>query len=56
MSEPLTTGHCASILIQYCPACIGGTVFGRPLDEGGDIHVATDGNFHHCYACDVQAW
>jgi hypothetical protein len=22
-------------------------LFGRPLSEGGDIHVATDGNFHH---------
>ncbi|KAI5986587.1 hypothetical protein EDD15DRAFT_2148813, partial [Pisolithus albus] len=21
--------------------------FGRPLAGGGDIHVATDGNFHH---------
>ncbi|EGN93582.1 hypothetical protein SERLA73DRAFT_63558 [Serpula lacrymans var. lacrymans S7.3] len=45
--EPLTTGHYASILIQRCPACFGGTVFGRPLDEGGDIHITTDGNFHH---------
>jgi len=22
-------------------------MFGRPLSEGGDLHVATDGNFHH---------
>ena len=22
-------------------------LFGRPLDQGGDIHVAMDGNFHH---------
>jgi len=22
-------------------------LYGRPSDEGGDIHVATDGNFHH---------
>lgn len=38
---------CASILLQRCPACFGGTTFGWPLAEGGDIHVATDGNFHH---------
>lgn len=38
---------CTSILVQRCPACFGGTAFGRPLAEGGDIHVATDGNFHH---------
>ncbi|KAG1852574.1 hypothetical protein C8R48DRAFT_611698, partial [Suillus tomentosus] len=31
------------------PACFGGTLFGRPIDQGGDIHVATDGNFHHCH-------
>ena len=40
---------CADILIQRCPACFGGTLFGRPLDQGGDIHVAMDGNFHHCH-------
>ena len=38
---------CAQILIQRCPACFGGTSFGRSLENGGDIHVATDGNFHH---------
>ncbi|KIM65573.1 hypothetical protein SCLCIDRAFT_112809, partial [Scleroderma citrinum Foug A] len=27
--------------------CFGGTLFGRLLDKGGDIHIATDGNFHH---------
>ncbi|KAG2113977.1 hypothetical protein DEU56DRAFT_874329 [Suillus clintonianus] len=32
--------HCASILVER-------VLFGRPLDQGGDIHVATDGNFHH---------
>ncbi|KAG1879878.1 hypothetical protein F4604DRAFT_1923085 [Suillus subluteus] len=40
-------GQCAAILMQRCPACFGGVLFGRPLSEGGDIHVATDGNFHH---------
>ncbi|KAF8425009.1 hypothetical protein L210DRAFT_3421530, partial [Boletus edulis BED1] len=38
---------CAQVLIQRCPACFGSTKFGKPLDDGGDIHVATDGNFHH---------
>lgn len=47
-SKPsLTPGSCASIFIQCCPACFGGTAFGRPLTDGADIHVATDGNFHH---------
>ncbi|KAG2092828.1 uncharacterized protein F5147DRAFT_821605 [Suillus discolor] len=39
--------RCASILTQRCPACFGGIAFGQDLSEGGDIHVATDGNFHH---------
>ncbi|KAG1845655.1 hypothetical protein F4604DRAFT_1884256 [Suillus subluteus] len=43
----LLQGKCASILMQRCPACFGGALFGRPLSDGGDIHVATDGNFHH---------
>ena len=43
----LFRSSCAEILIQRCPACFGGMLFGRPLDKGGDIHVATDGNFHH---------
>ncbi|KAI6144433.1 hypothetical protein BKA82DRAFT_3983238, partial [Pisolithus tinctorius] len=38
-----------SILVQRCPTCFAGTTFGRLLSEGGDIHVATDGNFHHCH-------
>jgi hypothetical protein len=38
---------CSPLLVQRCPACFGGTTFGRPLAEGGDFHVATDGNFHH---------
>ena len=44
---PPSRGSCPKILIQRCPACFGGTLFGRSLDQGGDIHVATDGNFHH---------
>ena len=45
--DGLSRGSCAELLIQWCPACFGGTLFGRLLHEGGDIHVATDGNFHH---------
>ena len=45
--ESLSQSSCAEILVQRCPACFGGISFGRPLDDGGDIHVATDGNFHH---------
>lgn len=40
-------GRCAPLLVQRCPACFGGVLHGRPTDEGGDVHVATDGNFHH---------
>ncbi|KAG2092122.1 uncharacterized protein F5147DRAFT_657744 [Suillus discolor] len=39
--------QCSPLLVQRCPACFGGTLYGRPTDDGGDIHVATDGNFHH---------
>ncbi|KAG2087542.1 uncharacterized protein F5147DRAFT_790688 [Suillus discolor] len=39
--------RCATIPLQRCPACFGRVSFGRQLEEGGDIHVATDGNFHH---------
>ncbi|KAG2054503.1 hypothetical protein BDR06DRAFT_1049502 [Suillus hirtellus] len=46
-STVLQHGRCAPLLVQRCPACFGGTLFGRPISEGGDIHVATDGNFHH---------
>jgi len=45
--ESSSRSSCAEILIQRCPACFGGTSFGSPLDNGSDIHVATDGNFHH---------
>jgi len=45
--EASSQSSCAKSLIQRCPACFGGTSFGRPLDNGGDIHVATDSNFHH---------
>ncbi|KAG2121677.1 hypothetical protein BD769DRAFT_1629375 [Suillus cothurnatus] len=43
----LVKGRCSSILMQHCPACFAGMLFERPLSKGGDIHIATDGNFHH---------
>jgi len=39
--------ECSRLLQQRCPACFAGNVFGRSFKEGGDIHVALDGNFHH---------
>ena len=48
ISKPSSTDKLpASILVQHCPACFGGTKFGTSLEDGGDIHVAMDGNFHH---------
>ncbi|GLB45913.1 hypothetical protein LshimejAT787_3800020 [Lyophyllum shimeji] len=44
---PLTPGQCARILQQRCPACFGGTHFGRLGEDGADIHVSVDGNFNH---------
>ncbi|KAG8214169.1 hypothetical protein J3R82DRAFT_10946 [Butyriboletus roseoflavus] len=49
--SPLIAGSCAQILIQHCLACFGGSTFGRNITDGGDIHVAMDGNFHHCHCC-----
>lgn len=46
-SPTLHPGRCAPLLVQRCPACFGGILYGRSPDDGGDIHVATDGNFHH---------
>ncbi|KAF8120635.1 hypothetical protein EV363DRAFT_75075 [Boletus edulis] len=46
---PILRNHLCPLLVQHCPACFGGTAFGRPLAEGGDIHVATHGNFRHCH-------
>jgi len=43
----LSRGSCAPTLVQCCPACFGGQDFGHLLDNGGDIHVAMDRNFHH---------
>jgi hypothetical protein len=46
-TSTLTPGQCARILRQLCPACFGGTSFGRSFDDGGDFHNCIDGNFHH---------
>ncbi|KAG2096052.1 uncharacterized protein F5147DRAFT_747619 [Suillus discolor] len=43
--------QCTPLLVQRCPACFAGILHGRSTDEGGDIHVAMDGNFHHCHRC-----
>ncbi|KAJ7575335.1 hypothetical protein C8J56DRAFT_1032566 [Mycena floridula] len=43
----LKPGQCAQFLQDLCPACFGGRLFGRTFQQGGDIHVSTDGNFHH---------
>ncbi|KAG7098406.1 hypothetical protein E1B28_000365 [Marasmius oreades] len=42
----LAPGECTSLLQQLCPACFGGREFGRSFNEGGDIHVALDGNLY----------
>ncbi|KAJ8076923.1 hypothetical protein AAF712_011238 [Marasmius tenuissimus] len=45
--KPLAAGQCAGYLQRLCPACFGGQRFGESFQNGGDIHVALDGNFHH---------
>ncbi|EMD36683.1 hypothetical protein CERSUDRAFT_73743 [Gelatoporia subvermispora B] len=39
--------QCSSFLQCRCPACFGGSNWGRSLAAGGDIVVAVDGNFSH---------
>ncbi|KAL0062006.1 hypothetical protein AAF712_011162 [Marasmius tenuissimus] len=43
----MSPGQCSAYLQRLCPACFGGNMFGQSFNEGGDIHVALDGNFHH---------
>ncbi|KAF9231359.1 hypothetical protein BU15DRAFT_68400, partial [Melanogaster broomeanus] len=43
-AKPLPPNSCATLLVQWCPACFGGNSFRKPLSDGGDIHVATDGD------------
>ncbi|TFK63382.1 hypothetical protein BDN72DRAFT_775931 [Pluteus cervinus] len=47
VQHQLTRGQAARALVNRCPACFGHTEWGRPLNNGGDIHVCLDGNFHH---------
>ncbi|KAI9571062.1 hypothetical protein HD554DRAFT_2203599 [Boletus coccyginus] len=46
-NTPLAPTSCAQVLVQRCPACFSETIFSKSLTAGGDIHVSTDGNFHH---------
>ncbi|OSD03347.1 hypothetical protein PYCCODRAFT_1477197 [Trametes coccinea BRFM310] len=42
----LVPGRCHRILQKRCPACFGGTRFGRDFRrDGGDIHLAMDATF-----------
>ncbi|KAJ7573032.1 hypothetical protein C8J56DRAFT_805348 [Mycena floridula] len=43
----LSAGECDQFLQDACPACFGGCLWGRSFQQGGDVHVSTDGNFHH---------
>ena len=43
----LISRSCVQTLVQHCPVCFSRTIFGKSLTEGGDIHVSTDGIFHH---------
>ncbi|KAI6021174.1 hypothetical protein EDC04DRAFT_2869850 [Pisolithus marmoratus] len=47
--QDTTASLCTNILVQHCPACFRGQKFGHLLDNGGDIHIAMDGNFYHCH-------
>ncbi|KAK1225518.1 hypothetical protein PQX77_011537 [Marasmius sp. AFHP31] len=46
-AEARRPSQCHEYLQRTCPACFGGETFGRSFNEGGDIHVALDGNLHH---------
>ncbi|KAI0676695.1 hypothetical protein C8Q78DRAFT_960079 [Trametes maxima] len=39
-------GQCSRLLQKRCPACFGGTQFGRSFTKlGGDVHIALDATF-----------
>ncbi|KAH6902371.1 hypothetical protein BKA70DRAFT_1229028 [Coprinopsis sp. MPI-PUGE-AT-0042] len=46
-SGHLSSGECAHFLQQLCPLCFGGDMYGRPVEDGADIHISIDGNFNH---------
>ncbi|KAI5983565.1 hypothetical protein F5J12DRAFT_729693, partial [Pisolithus orientalis] len=54
-SKQFSLSQCASILVQKCPACFTGCTFGQLLSDGGDIHIALDGNFHHRHQCSASS-
>ncbi|KAI1790619.1 hypothetical protein LXA43DRAFT_882467 [Ganoderma leucocontextum] len=57
--ESVTTEFCNRFLQKLCPACFGGTRFGRSFEkEGGDIHVAIDATFsqRHNVAAGESPW
>ncbi|KAJ7572543.1 hypothetical protein C8J56DRAFT_1008826 [Mycena floridula] len=45
--DDMTPDECHRLLQELCPCCFAGNRFGRTFQEGGDVHVAVDGNFHH---------
>ncbi|KAL0062229.1 hypothetical protein AAF712_010911 [Marasmius tenuissimus] len=45
--QSLAAGQCSAYLQRLCPACFGGKQFGDSFRNGGDVHIALDGNFHH---------
>ncbi|KAK1233976.1 hypothetical protein PQX77_002834 [Marasmius sp. AFHP31] len=47
--QPPFEGSCDPYLQRLCPACFGGNRFGQSFQWGGDVHVALDGNLHHCH-------
>ncbi|KAI0701749.1 hypothetical protein C8Q76DRAFT_633393 [Earliella scabrosa] len=55
----LSSGTCSRVLQKRCPACFGGTKFGRNFDsDGGDVHVAIDATFsqRHNLAAGDSPW
>ncbi|KAI0707020.1 hypothetical protein C8Q76DRAFT_629548 [Earliella scabrosa] len=57
--EIYTIEPCDRILQKRCPACFGGTRFGRNFDkQGGDVHVAIDATFsqRHNVAAGDNPW
>ncbi|KAI0702132.1 hypothetical protein C8Q76DRAFT_587575, partial [Earliella scabrosa] len=58
-SPSVSSRQCDRILQKRCPACFGGTRFGRNFDkQGGDVHVAIDATFsqRHNVAAGDNPW
>ncbi|KAL0569425.1 hypothetical protein V5O48_012542 [Marasmius crinis-equi] len=45
--SPSSPGRAHPYLQRACKACYGGMICGLSFQEGGDVHVAVDANFHH---------